>query len=446
MRILLGITICILAIAVTFSLDLSVAPGLSLKNVFLYLTATALILQAILGQPPKAELGALQACFAVLVAYALLSTFAVGNLAGYRAYGIAGSLIYLKAVLVDWWVLFAVFFYGARSVDDTEKLIKLLLIAVGIANIATIAQLGGIIHLGREVIGDEDIGEQRRIFGVFGHANETGTLIACLIPAYIAVADSETGVRRWAWIGAMMSSVTVLILTASRGALVGLFFGGLWAALLCRPYLSVERAMKWVSTAVAVLIPMLIVVGIKYWDLLLARFLTEGARGGVREMSSGRTEIWARGIERMMERPWSFITGYGWNTWSVMRFDYISHNEYLSFEFELGLVGVISFILILRKTVVTALSAAAVADPRARSYMVACVFSALILSVALIFETLFIPWLFIWPYFGLLMRYACIALAGSKRGSSVPQSELAMRAGVAAKRGSRAGRIAGKRR
>jgi O-antigen ligase len=434
MRNLLGVTICVLAIVVTFSLDLSLGSGLSLKNVFIYLAAAVLIFQAILGQPLKSEIRGLNVCFGVLIAYALLSTFVAADILQYRGYAVLSNIIYLKSVLFDWWVLFAIFFYGARSVEDVETLIKLLLIAMSLANIATLGQLSGVIHLGREVIGEKP-DEDRRIFGVFGHANETGTLIACLIPVYIAVADSATGIRRWLWIGGMMASLTVLLLTASRGALAGFFLGGLWAAILCRRYLSLQRALRWVSLTVAVLIPILIVVGIKYWDWFLARFSEVnhgGESGSVREMSSGRTEIWADGLERMLEQPWSFLTGFGWNSWSVMGFYYIPHNQYLSLWFELGLVGLVCFILLMSKSVSAALSAAIVADPKARRYMVACVFAVLILSIAVIFAVLFIPWYFIWPYIGLSMRYASIVLARSKRESIAAQPGSIARAAVVA--------------
>jgi hypothetical protein len=418
MRTLLSMIICILAIAVTFSLDMSLGGGLSVTNVFMYLAAMVLIFQAILGKPLTGEIRGLHVCFGVLIGYAILTTLIAANMSNYRDYGVVGNLIVLKSTIFDWWVLFAIFYYGARSVEDVEKLIKLLLIVVSLANVATIGQLSGIVNLHRAVVGEKP-DEDRRIFGVFGHANETGTLIACLIPAYMAVADSAFGVRRWLWIGGMMSSVTVLILTASRGALSGLFIGGFWAAILCRRYLSLQRVMKWISVTAAVLIPMIIVVGIKYWDMMIGRF-SEGGGGGsmgdVSELSSGRTDIWAEGLGRMMEHSWSFVTGFGWNSWSVMGFYYIPHNEYLSFLFELGLVGVVCFIWLVRRTFGAAAAAAAVADdPRARSYMVACMFSVPILSVAVIFAILFIPWYFIWPYIGLSMRYASIIIERSKR-------------------------------
>ena len=107
----------------------------------------------------------------------------------------------------------------------------------------------------------------------------------------------------------------------------------------------------------------------------------------------------------MMNSPLSLITGFGWNTWSVMGFTLVAHNHYLSLWFELGLVGVVGFVLILRQLVTTALTTAAVADASDRNFILAFVFSFLILAVGIFFVLLFKPWTYLWPYIGLAMRY-----------------------------------------
>ena len=416
MRSLLAFTIVVLTFMVTSTHNFNLGSGISVKNLIMYLPAMGLLFQSVLGQRPKAELQFLQGCFAVLIGYALISTVIAGTVGGYRDYDIRSSLMLLKGLIFDWWVLFTVFFYGARSVDDTERLIKVLLGAISLANILTLAQFGGLINLGRDITCDQDVvGVGGRFCGVFGHANETGTMIAFLLPPYVAIIESARGIRRWVWIVGMMSSVTVMILNASRGASVGLVAGSLLGAILCRKYLSLGRAIKFATNIAVVLIPMMILVGIKYWDVLIGRFSTSQSHGDVGTMTSGRNLIWGLGIDRMLEDPWSFISGFGWNSWSSMSFEFIPHNHYLWFWFELGLVGLFAFILLLGKSVTTALSAAAVADPKGRSYMVAFVFGVLILSIALFFEQLELPWFFVWPYFGLSMRYACLILADHKR-------------------------------
>jgi O-antigen ligase len=119
----------------------------------------------------------------------------------------------------------------------------------------------------------------------------------------------------------------------------------------------------------------------------------------------------------MMNSPLSLITGFGWNTWlegSVMGFYIVAHNHYLSLWFELGLVGLICFIVMLRQVVKEALTTIAIADAADRDLVVAFVFSFLILAVGIFFVLLYKPWLYIWPYIGLAMRYTINVRAASR--------------------------------
>jgi hypothetical protein len=97
-----------------------------------------------------------------------------------------------------------------------------------------------------------------------------------------------------------------------------------------------------------------------------------------------------------------------------MGFYYVSHNYYLALWFELGLVGVVGFLLILRQLVTTALTTAAVADASDRNFIVAFVFSFLILAVGIFFVQPYKPWTYLWPYIGLAMRYTVNVRAASR--------------------------------
>jgi O-antigen ligase len=156
-----------------------------------------------------------------------------------------------------------------------------------------------------------------------------------------------------------------------------------------------------------VLVPALVLVGVKYWQQMASRW-TEGSSVSAASMTSGRTEIWQGYLMKMLAYPWTFITGFGWDAYSVMNFPVVPHNEYLTLWFTIGLLGIVGIIAIFRGVVQAALAAAqATGGPsNARRHMVAAVFGTLILGVAIFFGTLFIPWAFIWMYFGLIMRYS----------------------------------------
>jgi O-antigen ligase len=122
----------------------------------------------------------------------------------------------------------------------------------------------------------------------------------------------------------------------------------------------------------------------------------------------------------MMNSPVSLITGFGWDTWSVMGFSYVAHNHYLLLWFELGLVGIVCLLLILGQLVTTALATVAVADSPDRDYIVAFVFSFLILGIGVFFVLLAKPWFYLWSFIGLAMRYT-VDVKAAHRINADPQ-------------------------
>jgi O-antigen ligase len=407
MRFLLFLIICVLAFVDIFGTGLTIGAGISARNLLLYLGAGWLLLEHALGRPFKGELKSIQICLMVLITYAIITVFIAGEIIHYQGYEPYASAISLKVSLVDSLMFFLVFFYGARTVVGARSLLKVLLIAVSIASLFTIARARGIIAFGVPVM-DSD-----RVDGVFGDANETGTMIASLLPVYVPVILSAKKFGKIFWVVCMILPVVVMLMGVSRGALVGLLFGTLWAAYLCRRYLSFRVAIKWGSTIFAITTIAVLIAGRTYLEIYIHRW-TGVSMSSASDVSSGRSDVWGQAFFVMMNSPVSLITGFGWGTWWVMGFYLAAHNHYLLLWFELGLVGVVSFLLILRQLVKTALTTAAVADTSDRNFIVAFVFSFLILAVGIFFVLLFKPWTYLWAYIGLAMRYTVNVRAESR--------------------------------
>jgi len=407
MRFLLFLIICVSAFIDIFGTGLSLGAGISARNLLLYLGAGWLLLQYALGRPFKGELQSIQICLMVLIAYAIITMFIASEIIHYPGYKLSVSAISLKVSLIDPLVYFMVFFYGTRAMVDARSAIKMLLIVISITNLFTIAKATGIIAFGAPVMTAD------RVDGVIGDANETGTVIACLLPVYVSIILSAKGFGRIFWLVCMTLSVVVMLMGGSRGALVGLLFGALWAAYLCRRYLSFRVAIQWGSAIFAITAIAALIAGRTYLAIYIHRW-TGVSLSSAADVSSGRSDIWSNGLNAMMNSPVSLITGFGWDTWSVMGFHYVAHNHYLSLWFELGLVGVVGFLLIVRQLVTTALTTAAVADASDRSLIVAFVFSFLILAIGIFFVLLYKPWTYLWAYIGLAMRYTVNARAASR--------------------------------
>jgi O-antigen ligase len=418
MRFLLFLIICTVAFNDISGISLSLGAGMSAKNLLVYMGAGWLLLQRGLRTPVKAELRTIQICFIVLIAYAAITMFIASGIIHYRGYDLPDSAVVLKILLIDSFMFFMVFFYGTRTNADARALLKMLLFVVSIANLFTIAKARGIVEFGAPIMiaRGYSIYTVTRVDGVFGDANETATMIACLLPVYASFILSAKGFGKLFWITCMTLSAVVMVMTVSRGALVGLLLGTLWAAYLCRRFLSLRVAIKWGSAIFAIAVVVALIAGRTYLETFIQRF-TGVYLSSAADVSSGRSDIWIHALMAMMNSPVSLITGFGWNTWaenSVVYFHLVAHNHYLSLWFELGLIGVVSFLVIFHQLVTTALRTAATSDSPDRDLIIAFVFSFLILVVGIFFVLLFKPWMYLWPYIGIAMRYTVNVQSASR--------------------------------
>jgi O-antigen ligase len=406
LRILLSLLLITLTASDVLGLDFNFGPGLSAKNAMLNLIALFLMIRIAVSGRFKLEIPAIVTALIVTFLYAIGSMIIAMFVIDYPHYSLKDSIITLKYQVVDPGLLLLMFFYGTRSVADSAAITRTLLIAMTVASLVTITNVYGYTDIGAMMYGDNDLYEANRVYGAFGHANETGTLIVVLLPAYLAMYSNSHGIRRLAWIGSMMMSVVVLLMTGSRGALLGLALGGIWGAILCRRYLSLKAMLRAAGTIAALGLPIVVILGAKYGQQFAQRLLSQGSAVDVGELSSGRTDLWMMAIGRMLQTPVSMITGFGWNVYSSMGFPLIPHNHYISLWFELGLLGLGCFILIIRSITRSILAAIADADRQTRAQLIAAVFGITILLVSIFFEQLGKPWLYIWPYLGVSLRAA----------------------------------------
>jgi O-antigen ligase len=245
-----------------------------------------------------------------------------------------------------------------------------------------------------------------RVYGAFGHANETATLIVCFLPAYIAAALSAGRVATWLWVLAGTTSGALLLLTGSRGGFVALTLAGILGTYICRDLISWRRAAAVVAALGAIAVPVLTFASIKSGGILFDR-LTDLILNP--SASDDRTQIWRPVLDRMTGTPLTLITGFGWGAYDAAGFPFPTHNYYLMQWFELGIIGVASFLMLIRELALTAVRAAKSADDETARYLIAFVYGIIAVSGAIFFTPLFRPWLYIWAYIGLMMRMAVIA-------------------------------------
>jgi O-antigen ligase len=423
MAYLLLLVVATFATTDILNIGLSLAPGLSAKNAVIYLVALCLAFRMVTRGGYRLQLPVIHLWFVVLIGYATVTWLVAGLIIHYQNYELIGGGIGLKNELIDYAIVFGLFFYGTRTISDGIMVTKALLIALTVANAIAIGNVEGIFKIGSTVVGVQ-WAEAGRVFGTWGNANGTAALIICLLPAYAAVALARRGLSRFAWLLAAVPSAMMLVMTESRGAYVGILLGYGWALFSLRHYLSMRRVILWVGAAACFLALAAVLAGSQFVATLAQRLMDIGSATDIGQSSSGRTDIWAALLGRMMSAPSTLITGFGWNAYSIMGFSFAPHNHYLGLYFELGLIGLLSFVLLARQIVVVARSAIETGATTARPFLMAFVFGFSGLLVAIFFSQIFRPWVYIWAYVGVSLRIAICAASSPAVSSAVDKVSL----------------------
>lgn len=401
-------------------------PGLSVKNACLYVVSLALLFRLALSGNFKLRMPGLHMAWALWIGYAILTFFTAWLVIHYRNYSALQSAIGLKSDLIDSAMFCFVVFYGVYTEKDYRTVMIALMAAIGVSSLLTLTDLAGLSALGTKV--GEKGAEADRIFGAFGHANETAALLGCMLPGVIAMVTSTRGFWRLFWLGSAAATALVFVLTVSRGAYVGVAVGYTAAIFMFRQLIPPGRILAWVLAGLGCALVGAVVVVIAQPDA--AASIADRVFGigtmGISEASSGRTDIWAQALAAMMENPISLVTGFGWNVYSTMPTTLVMHNTYLDQWFNLGLPGLFAYVFIYYNTIRTAKQAAAVAAPPIRGEMIAYAFGMLSLAVSVFFGNLYVSKPYIWMYVGLAMRGAVFALdkataAAPAAASSAPR-------------------------
>jgi putative inorganic carbon (HCO3(-)) transporter len=387
--------------------------GLSPKNAVLYAAGISLVIRNVVDRRGIIDLGGIQLCFLLLVGYGTFTWLVRSLWLPFPRYDMLESGITLKTLLIEHLTFFLVFFYGVKDAAEAGQALKGLLLVVVVANVVTLVDASGLA-----TIGQIEIGEDGRVQGAIGEQNQYAAFVVLFNPALVAMARASTGWRRNAWWAAAILSVVALILTVSRGGFISTILSTVIGCWLFRKYLPRLRVGRIIGAIAILLLVVAVVASTQYGQLLQERVLRQSFSGNSFDASSGRTETWTRMFQDMVAQPITFITGFGWNVYSYLGRPYISHNHYLGEWYELGLIGVGSYIYIFVRSVRYALQAAAVAEEQMRPHLIAFGFGIMGLAIAINFVNLFQAWAYVWAYAGLALRIAVEVI--NKRQSAAP--------------------------
>ena len=404
-RFLLFLLFFVMLAADTLGLNLSLAPGLSIKNAFLYLILVGIAIETALKRNRRIELLPVIVPYTLYFFYAVFTVIVIVLLVDYPGYRLLKSVISLKAGVADNLLVLLVFFYGVLTTKDALSLIKMMVWTVIVANLVTVVDGFNLPDLG---LIDERL--DGRIGGPIGESNQYAAFLALFLPASIALVLIERGLLRMLAMLGVAASLLALLMTASRGGFVGVVGGAVIGAFFLRQFVSGKNVVLAVVATTAIAF---VAVGIMYiagfGDLLHDRIIGDSTGGSSSRISSGRTYIWMTALSKMFDQPTSLITGYGWNTYSQFRvFRYAPHNSYLKIYFELGVFGITMVLLAFANILRVAREGLRNAESDVAIMLFAFITGLIGILVAIFFVDIASPWLFIWAYVGVAMRLSVL--------------------------------------
>lgn len=393
--------------------EVSFGPGLSIKNAFLYLLFVGLGLQmAIEGRLQEIELPTVHLFFLLLIFDALFMWVFASTVANYRAYNMLDGLMALKSLLIDHYLVFLVYFYLLRTGDDAIWAMKRILGITAIVNGLIVIDSYDIVDLG--MVGQDETG---RVQGALNDsrsgANEYARFVILFLPAFIFGMTTAVGLKRAAYIVAVFVAATAVLLTTSRGALLGLFAG----LFLGWFYIRELVPLKTIAKPAAALVVGLIVIGVfsspEFSELFYERFMGKTNVSDMETASSGRTHIWGTALAEQAKAPHTFVIGHGWRVYNSMDFRYATHNHYLSYLFNLGVIGLGLFLALSMQVLRVAKQGAEFSSGLVRWQLLGFILGFVSLLIALFFSEIFKVWLFVWAYAGIAMRMSLSAITAA---------------------------------
>lgn len=416
-RFLLFLLFFVLLTADTLGLNLSLAPGLSVKNAFLYLIFATIMIETALARNRKLESLSVILPFALSIFYAIFSWLVMILVVRHPEYKTLSTLISLKSGFADYLFVFLVFFYGVTSTKDALWLIKAILWIVLIVNIVSVVDYLNIPNL--DIVYEIDDGRMR---GPIDEPNQYASFLILFLPSILALAYLERGALRLLAIVGFAASVLALMSTASRGGVAGLFIGGILGAVYLRNFIS-GRQMS--NTVVGTLIlgtlatATLFVSGVG--DETFGRLIGQTSIGNVYDASSGRSFLWAAALAKMLDSPITLVTGFGWEAYrQIFDFRMAPHNSYLKIFFELGLIGLSLIMMTLFNVFSIARRGMQGITGSESTFLFAFIFGLFGFLVSIFFVDIYSPWIFAWAFVGIVLRVAVEQRADYQR-SNLPR-------------------------
>lgn len=186
-----------------------------------------------------------------------------------------------------------------------------------------------------------------RFEGIMGHVNALGGITVLAIPLglYLALDGPVPAWQRWVGGVVMMMAVVLLVLCASRSAIVG-------AGVACFLYLLIRNPIRMLAFVALLTLVVLLLIGY-HVDIIDTFHLERLVRPQTLETGTNRTVAWSIALYYHQLQPvwgWGYFSGRFLivetaflSTGLLMSFGHF-HNSYLEILVDLGWLGAIPFV------------------------------------------------------------------------------------------------------
>ncbi len=254
------------------------------------------------------------------------------------------ELIYLKA-----WLNPVILFFVLYNTLDNDKNCKLILNGLIfffiVTVISTIGEATGIIQIGKLKIVQES-----RSAG-FAEPNQYAAYLVLFLPLFFSITLFSSGWKKIYSITIICLACISILITGSRGGIISLIF-----TIITYLYIFTSQKLLRIKKLLLIFIIGIPVLGTSAFFLtpanvrhnVIERF-NPNMTSNTYKFTSGRTVLWKNSFELFLESP---FWGHGQETIiPLMKKKFPiwgnSHNDYLLYLVEYGIIGLAAFLLIL---------------------------------------------------------------------------------------------------
>ncbi|MCP4926371.1 MAG: O-antigen ligase family protein [Gammaproteobacteria bacterium] len=327
-----------------FPLDNLGITGISPQNITIYLSVILLVsIVASRGQLGRIHVRGIS--YLVVIFIVVVISVAFLDIYGRAPIDLIDNARSVKNFVFEPFLLYALSFVFVQNRRLGMRYLAIFAAVVGTINIVwlTLASL----NINPTVVSDY-YESQGRFAGFTGNSNQTAYFLCAFFPIqYFFAKNSKKKINKYFYYFAILSTVLTVLLSGSRGGLIGLIIVAILTARLWGDY---KRLVFMPAIVMPIIVSLLFALENDYIVKMLQRMVLLGS-GDSTVATSSRIDIWLALLDVYTSNVRSMLIGNGYGISEYIGFGARAHNLYIMILVEFGAIGLILWLVLLRKVV-----------------------------------------------------------------------------------------------